>query len=83
MGGGLRCFDGVEVRGEGPEKCEQVPGGGLVFKALRWLYHSTPGSRAIKKKEEVGYREGLVQRFGVPEAPRPQLLYRVLRPRMG
>ena len=24
--------------------------GGLVFKAHRWLYHSTLGSRVIKKK---------------------------------
>ena len=26
--------------------------GGLVFKADRWLYHSTLGSRVIKKKKE-------------------------------
>jgi len=26
--------------------------GGLVFKAHRLVYHSTPGSRVIKKKEE-------------------------------
>ena len=26
--------------------------GGLVFKAHRWLYHSTLGSRVIKKKEK-------------------------------
>ena len=26
--------------------------GGLVFKAHRWLYHSTLGSRGIKKKRE-------------------------------
>ena len=26
--------------------------GGLVFKACRLVYHSTPGSRAIKKKKE-------------------------------
>ena len=25
--------------------------GGLVFKAHRWLYHSTLGSRVIKKKK--------------------------------
>ena len=25
--------------------------GGLVFKAHRWLYHSTRGSRVIKKKK--------------------------------
>jgi len=28
--------------------------GGLVFKAHRWLNHSTLGSRVIKKKEGVG-----------------------------
>jgi len=28
--------------------------GGLVFKALRLLYHSTLGSRVIKKKKERG-----------------------------
>ena len=28
--------------------------GGLVFKAHRWLYHSTLGSRVIKKKEKFG-----------------------------
>ena len=27
--------------------------GGLVFKAHRWLYHSTIGSRVIKKKKVV------------------------------
>ena len=27
--------------------------GGLVFKAHQLLYHSTPGSRAIKKKKKV------------------------------
>jgi len=26
--------------------------GGLVFKAHRWLYHSTLGSREIKKKKK-------------------------------
>ena len=26
--------------------------GGLVFKAHRWLYHSTLGSRVVKKKGE-------------------------------
>ena len=26
--------------------------GGLVFKAHRWLYHSTLGSRVIKKKRK-------------------------------
>jgi len=29
-------------------------GGGLVFKAHRWLYHSTLGSRVIKKKKDGG-----------------------------
>ena len=28
--------------------------GGLVFKAHRWLYHSTLGSRVIKKKKKKG-----------------------------
>jgi len=27
--------------------------GGLIFKAHRWLYHSTLGSRVIKKKKKV------------------------------
>jgi len=27
--------------------------GGLVFKAHRWLYHSTLGSRVIKKKRSM------------------------------
>ena len=27
------------------------PQGGLVFKAHRWLYHSTLGSKEIKKKK--------------------------------
>jgi len=28
--------------------------GGLVFKAHRWLYHSTLGSRVMKKKKKAG-----------------------------
>ena len=28
--------------------------GGLVFKARRWLYHSTLGSSVIKKKKKIG-----------------------------
>ena len=38
--------------------------GGLVFKAQRWWYHSTLGSRVIKKKRECTVRsilEGLVR----------------------
>ena len=29
--------------------------GGLIFKADRWLYHSTLGSRVIKKKKRVDF----------------------------
>jgi len=29
------------------------PSGGLVFKAHRWLYHSTLGSRVKKKKKKL------------------------------
>jgi hypothetical protein len=36
--------------------------GGLVFKAQRLLFHSTPGSRVIKKKEKK-VREGLACGF--------------------
>jgi len=35
--------------------------GGLVFKAHRWLFHSTPGSRVIKqKKKERGHAVGVI-----------------------
>ena len=33
--------------------------GGLVFQAHRWLYHSTLGSRVIKKKRKTPYRFNL------------------------
>ena len=42
--GGLRSRPQTTPRGS--------PVRGLVFKAHRWLYHSTLGSRVIKKKEE-------------------------------
>ena len=34
--------------------------GGLVFKALRLLYHSTVGVRVIKKEEEEAEIDGFV-----------------------
>ena len=37
--------------------------GGLVFQAHRWLYHSTLGSRVIKKKKEAWPHSGLRLRF--------------------
>ena len=43
--------------------------GGLVFEAHRWLYHSTLGSRVIKKKRKLAwpscilFREGRVQGY--------------------
>ena len=39
--------------------------GGPVFKAQRFLYHSTPGSRVIKKKEKAVpgmYRRAFLER---------------------
>jgi len=41
--------------------------GGLVFKAHRWLYHSTLGSRVIKKKKKSLVVEG--RGLGVGETP--------------
>jgi len=34
---------------------------GLVFKAHRLLYHSTPGSRVIKKKKKKKKKKNLAQ----------------------
>jgi hypothetical protein len=34
--------------------------GRLVFKAHRWLYHSTPASRVIKKKKKVSVVVGVL-----------------------
>ena len=60
---GLRKRRGVENVVAGPEHFFSLPaerdaqapdlsggGAGLVFKAHRWLYHSTLGSRVIKKR---------------------------------
>ena len=41
--------------------------GGLVFKAHRWLYHSTLGSRVMKKKKKVHTAQGFG--FGVESYP--------------
>ena len=65
--------------------------GGLVFKAHRWLYHSTLGSRVIKKKKkfcsatphsqqfsQVNKHGGAPQSAGLKVSPRfnrPSLLY--------
>ena len=45
----------VSVRTPGcrPEADVKRFRGGLVFKAHRWLYHSTLGSRVIKKKRRL------------------------------
>jgi len=37
--------------------------GGLVFKAHRWLYHSTLGSRVIKKQKKRRSSQGAYQPF--------------------
>ena len=43
--------------------------GGLVFKAHRWLYHSTLGSRVIKKKKRYFIAE---QPAPAPHLARPE-----------
>ena len=50
--------------------------GGLAFKALRLLHHSTLGSRVIKKKEKKRRRSWPVQGeldFGLDAPPSPSL----------
>ena len=56
--------------------------GGLIFKAQRLVYHSTLGSRAIKKKKGLGcegYRAGR-DRLEVLEDQLPHLRLLRLRP---
>jgi len=43
--------------------------GGLVFKAHRFMYHSTLGSRVIKKKKKVWWYQGLRGRRTAPKTP--------------
>jgi len=42
--------------------------GGLVFKAHRWLYHSTLGSRVIKKTEDPEIRSAAAERVDAMSA---------------
>ena len=42
-------------------------GGGLVFKAHRWLYHSILGSRVIKKKKKDSCQSNIAERFPTEE----------------
>jgi len=71
-------YDGP--RGGGQFLMSEVPlylnlfRGGLVFKAHRWLYHSTLGSRVIKKKQKVPELEGQ-HGAGRGDDPRHTLLF--------
>ena len=68
----LVTFKNLNQRNPCTPPCGRVPGsnvqrfrGGLVFKAHRLLYHSTPGVGVIKKKKYRGPAEISVRDFCV------------------
>jgi len=55
----------VKLRGPGLRDDQLISGEGLVFKADGWLYHSTLGSRVIKKKKKISCNRGTGSGFKV------------------